>query len=387
MHSVNILPSKRIVINLMLMLLMGIAFLAALYFFRKPAFSKTLFSLGVALSCFGLLLRRNNSWCYFVTTCLISICILEILVPKILSWGNRPTSSSMEGDYTKNYFVSNEQIGAVAMPGIHSSLKIVDGNIVYDAIYTIGKDGYRVTPIASSNAFKSRAVNFFGCSFTFGEGVNDNQTLPYFYQTLTNNKVKNYGFHGYGVHQSLVQLRKLDNTKSRNVNFLLTAPWHSERSSCDASYAKGSPRFVLEDGVLMERGKCGDSQYPALASFLEASFIYNTWHSYWAGNIKQDSNIELYLKLIEEMRNTAMIRHEDFYVGYIRAENRWFTGKYSNEAIIKYLQENGINTIDLTLSDRIENINPEYFIAGDGHPSQVANFKRAEYLEKYFSRH
>lgn len=386
MRSKNISPSKLIIVKLMLILLMGIAFLAALYFFRKPAFSKTLFSLAVAMSCFGILLR-SNKWCFFVTTCLISICVLEILVPKILSWGNMPISSRMEGDYTKNYFVSNEQVGAVAMPGIHSSQKIVDENIIYDVIYTIGKDGYRVTPKTPSNALKSRSVNFFGCSFTFGEGVNDNQTLPYFYQTLTNDKVKNYGFHGYGVHQSLVQLRNLDNAKSRNVNFLLTAPWHSERSSCGASYSKGSPRFILEGGVLMERGKCRDSQYPVLERFLESSFIYDTLHSYWVSNIKQDSNIELYLRLIQEMRNIASMRREDFYVGYIKADDNWFSGKYSNEAIIKSLQDNGINTIDLTLSNQIENISPEYFIAGDGHPSPVANLRRAEYLEKFFARH
>ena len=46
---------------------------------------------------------------------------------------------------------------------------------------------------------------FFGDSFTYGEGVNDDETLPYLFEKLSGGRYRAYNlaFHGYGPQQML----------------------------------------------------------------------------------------------------------------------------------------------------------------------------------------
>ena len=377
---------KKISLNWIYPILIGISFIASLYFFRQPSFFMCIFSFSMLVLFFGIWLERYKSWCFFLVSILISICLIEVMVPRVLSWGVIPTISSMEGGYTNKYFVPDELMGTLAKPGVSSSKKIVDGKIVYDVLYSIGNDGYRVTPKEGYKRPSLKGINFFGCSFTFGEGVNDNQTLPYFYQKLSNQEVKNYGFHGYGVHQALVRLKNFNGKHTDHINFLLTAPWHSERSSCGASYSKGSPQFILENELLIEKGKCGLYIYQRLADFIASSSIYSILHSYWVSNLNQNANIELYLKLIQEMGKVSKDRNEEFYVGFIRADNGWFKGSYTNEKIISSLQAMGIKTIDLSLANDIKSLSSELYIADDGHPSPKAHSERAKLLFEFINK-
>jgi hypothetical protein len=56
-----------------------------------------------------------------------------------------------------------------------------------------------------------RHALFFGCSQVFGEGVNNDQTLPQLFQNFTNGyQAYNYGFPGYGPNTILRLLQKRD---------------------------------------------------------------------------------------------------------------------------------------------------------------------------------
>ena len=77
---------------------------------------------------------------------------------------------------------------------------------VYDVTYTIGADGLRATPAAGSGV--DECILFFGGSFTFGEGVEDAESMPWLVgeSTGARYRVYNFGFHGYGPHQMLSAL-------------------------------------------------------------------------------------------------------------------------------------------------------------------------------------
>lgn len=62
-------------------------------------------------------------------------------------------------------------------PGVHRSLRNTkDGELVYDVQYAIGHHNYRKT--LTSNDSSKECLFFYGGSFTFGEGLNDDVTLP-----------------------------------------------------------------------------------------------------------------------------------------------------------------------------------------------------------------
>lgn len=77
---------------------------------------------------------------------------------------------------------------------------------VYDVYYTINKDGLRET--ATSNKQSNQCLLFFGCSFNFGEGLNDSETLPYIVGEKTHHKYKiyNFAYPAYGASQMLTRM-------------------------------------------------------------------------------------------------------------------------------------------------------------------------------------
>ena len=64
----------------------------------------------------------------------------------------------------------------------------------------------RFSPRDSAN---TRHALFFGCSYTFGDGLNDKETLPaFYYKNDTSFNTYNYAFGGYGIQQMYEILKK-----------------------------------------------------------------------------------------------------------------------------------------------------------------------------------
>ena len=85
-----------------------------------------------------------------------------------------------------------------------------DQRVIYDVTYTIDEHKRRMTPFKDTSNTDKFAI-FFGGSFTFGEGVEDNQTLPYYFGVFTEKyHPYNYGFHGHGPTEMLAKLETMD---------------------------------------------------------------------------------------------------------------------------------------------------------------------------------
>ena len=69
------------------------------------------------------------------------------------------------------------------------------GALVYEATYNFDENGIRYTP--SNNIIGKKYSLFFGDSQTFGEGLNDDETLPFLFQKHSGNfNSFNFGFPG-----------------------------------------------------------------------------------------------------------------------------------------------------------------------------------------------
>lgn len=95
--------------------------------------------------------------------------------------------------------------------------------IIYDVDYSIFGKNFRCT---KRNSSSEDAYIFLGCSFTFGDGLNDNQTLPYYFSKLMNfnANVLNFGVIGKSTNFGLNILNSdLINKyleKSHNTHFI-----------------------------------------------------------------------------------------------------------------------------------------------------------------------
>ena len=89
-------------------------------------------------------------------------------------------------------------------PGVHKvKLATTKGDIIYDTVYTIGNDGYRL----DING-KDFDIFIYGGSIAFGEGLNDNETLSYYLFHNYGIMSKNVSSHGYGMHQALYNIEQ-----------------------------------------------------------------------------------------------------------------------------------------------------------------------------------
>jgi hypothetical protein len=300
------------------------------------------------------------------------------------------THFSPDSDYViqRDAYRSMSELGFLPLPGRYTSKKLSEGgDTVYDVVYSIGEDRFRITP--QTNHTAQIHINFFGCSFTFGEGLNDNETLPYFTHFLADHiSVKNYGMHGYGVHQALRILEGTQDVRG-NINFMLTAPWHAERSACVPDYGQGSPKYTLrDDGRLALDGNCPKPpHWDSLRNRIPRhSNLYRQVNQFIREQ-RQDGEIDLYLAIINQLNTLSHARGQRFIVGFIKAQDNWFSGKYSNLKIMDQLTKMGIEVIDLTLASSSEQLAREYYIHHlDRHPSAKANEARAMLLKKYLDK-
>jgi hypothetical protein len=76
--------------------------------------------------------------------------------------------------------------------------------------YTTTPDGRRTVPVPDGGS-RGRFLLFFGCSYTFGYGLNDGETLPAYAAPLAPGyRPYNFGFIGYGPQHMYCQLAEKD---------------------------------------------------------------------------------------------------------------------------------------------------------------------------------
>jgi hypothetical protein len=306
--------------------------------------------------------------------------VAELLAPLLIRSERRETTYDRTVGYPTHYRKRTD-LGRQAKEGVHKSKKLsLSGEVIYDVQYSIGQDGFRITPSGGSNV-KPR-INFFGCSYTFGEGLNDNETLPYFVrQRLKNVSVRNFGFHGWGAHQALAILQSERDTKGE-TNFFLTAPWHVQRSACKVAFTNGSPRYkIASNGSLVRRGTCHIDNNATLAEeFLSYSNLYLAYKKVL--NDLTNDDYELYFAIVNQIAEISRRRNQKFVVGFIKASDSSFGWSgYTNEKFYFKLKEITPYVIDLTLANKDEEVDGKFRIHSlDGHPSALANNERARLL-------
>lgn len=341
--------------------------------YSARSFAGILAGLSLAFVALAVLIRPLRTVITVFVSLLLTLSLAEVGLGLLPGSNAEKTTFDPTSDYVKHYW-SRTDIGALPRPGRHSTRKLApDGTDVYATHYTIGEDGFRVTP--GSPISTSKRLNFLGCSFTFGEGLGDEQTLPAQVQKLLPDvKVRNFGIHGYGMHQALA-LMQSDRDMTGQVNIAVTGPYHAERSACVPAFTLGSPRYALKsDGSVVRDGVCGGIAYYPLARILSLSRVYSLAKAALQSQQNQDAQIDLYLGLLREIANLSASRHQVLKISYIQAAPAWFTGTYTNEKVLAAMKDMKIEVIDPNLANDARYRGLKLFLHPlDEHPSAEAN--------------
>jgi hypothetical protein len=124
---------------------------------------------------------------------------------------------------------------------------------VLDFAYSIDENGLRVSS-PDPRIDSDRCILFFGGSTPFGEGVPDDETVPYRIATAFDGKYKvhNFGYFYYGGHQMLaaIEANLLENILECQPAYAIYFGYvvHAQRASYSGvPYSERIPQYVLDE--------------------------------------------------------------------------------------------------------------------------------------------
>ncbi len=266
----------------------------------------------------------------------------------------------------------------------HAEKRGPKGELTYKADYTIGPDLTRRVLSATDGP----TIVFFGDSYTFGDGVQDDETLPQRLSDLFDRKrrVVNVAFTGYGPQQFLraMETARFDAIigPDPKVFIFLTAPWHAERTGCKAYWTARSPAYRIDEhGKLVFAGQCFDGPGLAVREWLQDSSLFSTLAEPFRHRVSHD-DVELYVRVLEEAVKMAKEKyHVPTIIPYLRVPKDYLASTgFTDESIMERLRKSGAIVIDASLLED-EAAGTAISIKNDGHPTPFANRRRAAMIK------
>ena len=154
-------------------------------------------------------------------------------------------------------------------------------------IQRVGIDGLRRSRTEIDKKASGR-VAIFGCSFTFGCGVEDEETFPYLLNERFSDTVfDNYGVSGFGAYQALLAMRHVLKQKRYNLVVYNMIPLHMTRNVDrriwgnlkDNGVYKVQPYVELKNDQIIEHVSSSFS-WPGERHFLTINFFKRVWEAY-----------------------------------------------------------------------------------------------------------
>lgn len=282
-------------------------------------------------------------------------------------------------------FERHPALGYVHIPG---DFHIILGDS-YSTQATHLPNSLRIShPLATySEPRPEKEIWIFGCSYTYGWSLNNQDTYPWLLQErFPEYEIVNFGVEGYGTIHSLIQLREaLQKERPPKIIVLAYADFHNQRNVFPRSLRKAfSPYNKL--GLVVYPYAWLDAnghlsyhvtdiyfwelplmRYSALSHFIEKSYNKVDDRYYFSRQIRIS---EL---LILEMAGIAQKNNIIFVIAGINASPE-------THKMLLSLQQHGLKTVDISVNLNIkENTNKPH----DQHPSARANRQYADKLETF----
>jgi hypothetical protein len=289
------------------------------------------------------------------------------------------------GSYPRDFYHNDELLGYAATPNKRTAwAKKVYGNVAYDVVYTIDASSRRVTPSSAGEDAKDAAM-FFGGSFTFGEGVNDDETMPhYFGERAGDMAIYNCASGGYGPQQMLAQLEsgRLDDLLAGRsvIGVYMFIDNHLQRAIGSmhvvTSWGGNMPCYELDDDepVLLGSFRRGRPWETSLQKLCSKSQILR----YFRVDVPPlwlDSHVHLTARIIEKSADLLAEKSAEsrFYMLF-------YPGSNLPERLGKEFEGSRVEVLDY--SSLIDRWDKTYRMAYDSHPTPAAHEAVAAQLAK-----
>jgi len=292
-----------------------------------------------------------------------------------IKWYQAGQSPNFLGNYKVDGFNPHPYLGYAPAPNTTiTSCKVLGVDTLYCAQYTVDAHGRRQLPERFAAQYH---LLLFGCSVTYGEGVNDNETFAHLLaDAAPQYQVYNYAYSGYGPQHMLAQWQRgqipQEVTETKGTMLYVLLPEHVHRAAGAPYFVQGwgssSPHYALEGDTL--------TYYPNHTAWRP---LYTTWHRLmgWSGlgglfgGAKTDYNpqdVALTVAIIAEAQKQYLVAYPS---GQFQVAIAPFVGNGSlYGALLQALAAEGLEVIDLS---NAYPQSPPYTIPHDGHPTALGH--------------
>lgn len=316
--------------------------------------------------------------------CTAIVVSAEITSAWILSARPPGPQKVYEGEYLESgaFYRHDNDLGTALRENRNVACHLrVDGETVWDVRYSTDQYGRRTTTHPEGIPAQFTAM-FFGCSFLFGEGANDDQTIPSQFSLLRPEyRSVNYGVPGYGTQHMLALLEsgRLPSEVSEPVKlgiYLYLPEIHEARVVGDMdivnSFGADFPYYhLVEDNTVARRSSFG---------------IGRKWTTLGYNVMGKSSTLRL-LGIRFPQRKAA---HYHLTAAIIRRSQELFERQFPTARFLVvaypanpkaptaagFCSEFGIAVCNLT--GAFDPSEQQFHHSGDGHPTPLANRLVAE---------
>lgn len=321
---------------------------------------------------------------------LIAVMVIELIFYLILQTNNSPAPYAY--DYHDGSLFRRDSLLGFALNkntiARYSKIYIDpikgDSSAIFDTVIHTDSLANRSIDIPGMDK-RSQYALFFGCSFTFGLGVEDAETLPHrFAQKNPDYCAYNFAVTGYGPQSTLAKLqyqRIRESVKQDSgICFYVYMQDHPERAigsmRISTSFGKNLPYYDYEDDTLRYYGLFSRNRL----------FVSG---AYW---LMSKSNVLKYFKVTfpshirdKDYKLSCDIMYQSYqeYKKQFNNDNFYVVVYPSGEDILPYLKKYDLRLLDF--SELFKGDGSKYFIPFDGHPTAFAHETLATELTRLFS--
>ncbi len=260
-----------------------------------------------------------------------------------------------------------------------------DGKPVYEVAYSIDAHGGRVAPPANSGRI---AIVLAGDLFNFGDGLRDDETLAFFLQQRSGQRLRvpNIAVSGYGAHQVLRQLELGAPLRYGAAKFdwlvISVVDDHIERANGRYEWSRGSPRYVLDgENRVRYEGQFVEDDPPAWLVLLrtESRLFFSVEQAWLQYLPTQDGRV--FAAMLATIQDVAQRRYGAKVLVLYHTEHSLFDDYVGRRDVYHRLfRQAGVPFIDVYQS--VPGIDSSFFIPGDGHANAKLNAVLADLVLK-----
>lgn len=328
--------------------------------------------------------KKSNLIAFIFGVALCAFILLGAEITVRLFWKEVfPASVIYSNDHQ---FIDPYGIAKANPSGQYQSMSQINktGATIYDVTYSIDSYSRRITPV-SNPELRDKHLLFFGCSYTYGEGVRDDQTIPARVAFRTRQYMPyNYAFHGHGPAEMLAKMESKtlnhEVKEKEGILIYIFMDQQIKRVICSmrivTSWAKNKPYYYLgpHDEVFRKGNlTTGRPILRQIYRLLAKSELLKFFKIDFPPVIT-NRHIHITARVIEESRRLyrEQFPNGDFYV-VIYPSSRYGT------RLAKELSRSGIKILDE--SKIFSAHEPRYILSMDNkHPSALADDELAQHL-------